>query len=197
MGAVPALGGKGEPMRPDTMQHSLPFTKPAPGRRPARSVRVPGSRPDLLGGGLGEAADAADITRGAVRELDGLGFRTLNEMRLASGRRVDAIGLDGRGRFAIVEVKSCLADLRTDAKWPDYLPYCDQFYFAVAPGFPLEAVPEEAGLIVADRYGGEVARASPIAPMASASRRRQTLLFAHVASARLFRLNRNRTILSL
>jgi hypothetical protein len=173
-------------MRPGTLQHSLPFTATA-GRRPA-SDRVPGSRPDLLhGNGLGEV-NAADITRGAVRLLDGLGLRTLIEMRLASGRRVDAIGLDGRGRFAIVEVKSGLADLRADAKWPDYLPYCDQFYFAVAPGFPVATVPEETGVIVADRYGGEVARPSPLVPMASATRRRQTLLFAHVASARLFSL---------
>ncbi len=176
-------------MRPDIMQHSLPFVAAAARTRPGPSGRVPGSRPDLLrGNGLGEAADAADITRGAVRLLNGLGLRTLTEMRLASGRRVDAIGLDERGRFAIVEVKSGLADLRADAKWPDYLPFCDQFYLAVAPGFPLAAVPEEAGVIVADRYGGEVARASPIAPMASARRRRQTLRFAHVASARLFRL---------
>lgn len=135
-----------------------------------------------------EQPDAADVTRGAVRLLDTLGFRTLTEMRLTSGRRVDAIGLDGRGRFTVVEVKSSLADLRADEKWPDYLPFCDWFYFAVAPDFKLDALPETTGIIIADRYGGEVVRASPDAPMASATRRRQTLLFAHTASGRLSRL---------
>ncbi|MCG8543751.1 MAG: MmcB family DNA repair protein [Alphaproteobacteria bacterium] len=135
-----------------------------------------------------EQPDAADITRGAVRLLDTLGFRPLTEMPLASGRRVDAIGLDGRGRFAVIEVKSSLADLRADDKWPEYLPFCDWFYFAVAPDFRLDALPENTGIIIADRYGGEVVRASPVTPMASAKRRRQTLLFAHTASSRLFRV---------
>lgn len=137
---------------------------------------------------VSEQPDAADITRGAVRLLDTLGFRPLTEMRLSSGRRVDAIGLDGRGRFAVVEVKSSLADLRADDKWPEYLPFCDWFYFAVAPNFRLDALPENTGIIIADRYGGEVVRASPDTPMASATRRRQTLLFAHTASSRLFQL---------
>ena len=132
--------------------------------------------------------DAADIARGSVRLLDTMGFRALTEMRLASGRRVDAIGLDGRGRFAIVEVKSSLADLRADEKWPEYLPYCDWYYFAVAPDFRLDALPGNTGIIIADRYGGEVVRPSSLATMAGAIRRRQTLLFAHTASARLSRL---------
>ena len=132
--------------------------------------------------------DAADIARGSVRLLETMGFRALTEMRLSSGRRVDAIGLDGRGRFAVVEVKSSLADLRADEKWPEYLPFCDWFYFAVAPNFKLDALPENTGIIIADRYGGEVLRPSAAAPMASAARRRQTLLFAHTASGRLSRL---------
>ena len=170
------------------MQHALPFFPgpPAPTTpgRPARA-RIPGSRPDLVSAPA--AAETGAVTRGAVRLLESLGYRTLTEMRLASGRRVDAIGLDGRGRFAVVEVKTSLTDLRADDKWRDYLPYCDLFYFAVPPGFRLEAVPDEVGLIIADRFAGEVARASPLVPMAALRRRSQTLLFAHVASARLYR----------
>ena len=170
------------------MQHALPFlpgspVPAAPARRPRG--QVPGSRRDLVSAPA--TAEAREVTRGAVRLLESLGFRTMTEMRLASGRRVDAIGLDGRGRFAVVEVKTSLADLRADDKWRDYLPYCDLFYFAVPPGFRLEAVPDEVGLIVADRYAGEVARASPHVPMAAGRRRSQTLLFAHVACARLYR----------
>lgn len=173
------------------MQHSLPFSPrpPAPlAARPARTRRapVPGSRPDLAR--AAGAAAAGEVCRGAVRLLESLGFRTLTEMRLASGRRVDAIGLDGRGRFAVVEVKTSLADLRGDDKWPDYLPFADLFYFALPPGFRLAAVPDQPGIIVADRYAGEIVRASPFVPMAAARRRSQTLLFAQTASARLYRL---------
>ena len=100
----------------------------------------------------------------------------------------DVIGLDGRGRFAIVEVKSSLADFRADEKWPEYLAFCDWFYFAVAPDFPRDSLPDETGIIIADRFGGEIARTSPDTPMATQARHRQTLLFAHTASARLFRL---------
>ena len=136
---------------------------------------------------LDDQPDAIDITRGAVRLLETMGFRSLTEMRLASGRRVDAIGLDGRGRFAIIEVKSSVADLRADIKWPEYRYFCDWFYFAVAPNFKLDALPSDTGLIIADRYGGEVIRPSEASRIEGAVRRRQTLLFAHTASARLSR----------
>jgi hypothetical protein len=174
------------------MQQSFPFSSAIPASTPAdagtrKGPLVEGWQPAATAG-TGAALDASDITRGAVRLLETLGFRTLTEMRLASGRRVDAIGLDGRGRFAIVEVKSSLADLRADDKWPDYLPFCDWFYFAVAPDFDRAALPDETGIMIADRYGGEVVRASAEAPVASATRRKQTLLFAHAASGRLSRL---------
>ena len=108
-------------------------------------------------------------------------------MKLASGRRVDVIGLDAKGRFSIVEIKTSLADFRADRKWREYLPYCDGFYFGVDESFPLESLPAEAGLIVADRYGGEVLRHGSLPAMAAATRRKQTLLFALCASARLYR----------
>ena len=119
------------------MQHSFPFSPGDSAPEPTdgamrKGPAVEGWAASSGDGPLGQP-DAADITRGAVRLLDTLGFRTLVEMRVASGRRVDAIGVDGRGRFAVVEVKSSLADLRADEKWPEYLPFCDWFYFAVAP----------------------------------------------------------------
>ena len=165
----------------------LPDTSSAldvkPGHGPVVEGWQPPPRVDLE-----DQPDAVDITCGSVRLLETMGFRSLTEMRLASGRRVDAIGLDGRGRFAIVEVKSSLADLRTDDKWPEYRAFCDWFYFAVAPNFKLDALPSDTGLIIADRYGGEVIRPSEAAPIEAAVRRRQTLLFARTASARLSRL---------
>ena len=52
----------------------------------------------------------------------------------------------------------CLADFRADGKWPDYDAFCDRFYFAVDADFPSEVLPPDTGLILADRYGGEIIR---------------------------------------
>ena len=46
------------------------------------------------------------------------------------------MALGPRGDLVIVEVKSSLEDFRADQKWREYQPYCDAFYFAVAPEFP-------------------------------------------------------------
>ena len=139
------------------------------------------------GQGSDEGSDAEGIARGVCRSLAALGYATLTEMRLGSGRRVDVIGLDRHGGFAIVEVKASTADFRADRKWPEYLRFCDRFYFAVAGGFPLGELPDEAGIIVADRFGGALVRPAPTAKMNSATRRAQMLRFARYAAARLRR----------
>lgn len=127
----------------------------------------------------------AGIARGVTRLLTEMGYRTLPELPLGNGRRVDVIGLDRQGRFAVVEVKSSLADFRADAKWLDYLPYCDAFYFAVDADFPLDALPGDVGVIVADAYDGAVRRAAPIRPMNAHRRRALTVRFARTAAGRL------------
>ena len=43
-------------------------------------------------------------------------------------RRVDMVGNKIRGDLVIVEIKSSVADFRTDLKWTEYLPYADRFY---------------------------------------------------------------------
>ena len=70
-----------------------------------------------------------DITRGVCRYLRNLGYSPLTEFKLISKRRVDVIGLDGKGRFIIIEIKSSVSDFRADTKWQEYIPYGDQFYF--------------------------------------------------------------------
>ena len=131
---------------------------------------------------------AGAIARGVCRALTDAGYATLTEMRLGSGRRVDVIGLDRRGRFAVVEVKASPADFRADRKWPEYRRFCDRFYFGVAGDFPLDLLPDDAGVIVADRYGGAIVRPAPAAAMIAATRRLQTLRFARFAAARLRRV---------
>lgn len=128
---------------------------------------------------------AADIARGVVRLLFDLGFDSLAEFTLASGRRADVIGLDRAGRFSIVEVKSSVADFRADGKWRDYLDYCDTFYFAVGKDFPLALVPADRGLMVADPFEAAIVRPSPENRLNGARRRALTLRFALTAARRL------------
>ena len=124
------------------------------------------------------------VTRGAGRLMAALGYAPLLEVNLPNGRRADIMALGPRGQIAIAEVKSSLEDFRTDRKWGEYLPYCDAFYFAVAPEFPREILPETPGLIVADGFGGAVLREAPAAPLAGARRKALTLAFARLAALR-------------
>ena len=102
------------------------------------------------------------------------GHSVLLEMPLPDGRRADIFAVGRGGELTIVEVKSSIEDWRVDLKWPDYLGWCDQLYFAVPVDFPQPLIPEEIGLIVADAYGGEILRHPPKRPVAAA--RRKSLL---------------------
>ena len=87
----------------------------------------------MAGPGNDKARDdtAQKLARGVGRLLTHLGYDSLTEFTLRSGRRADLAGIDRKGRIAIVEIKSSVADFRADQKWPEYLDYCDLFYFAV------------------------------------------------------------------
>jgi hypothetical protein len=126
-----------------------------------------------------------EVTRGASRLLIDLGFAPLCEVVLPNGRRADLMALGPKGQIAIVEVKSSPEDYRVDRKWGEYGPFCDQFYFAVHPGFPREQLPEETGLMVADRFGGAVLRAAPPSTLSPPRRKALTLAFARLAALRL------------
>lgn len=135
-------------------------------------------------GAAGEAGRR--LARGVCRLLADHGYRTLCELPLGDGRRADVFAIDRRGNILIVEVKSSLADFRADGKWPAYLASCDRFAFAVPAEFPQAVLPEAAGLIVADAYGGAVIRPPMPATALPAARRKALLLrFARTAAARL------------
>lgn len=146
-----------------------------------RNMPLPEAVPD----GAARARVTDGVTRGVLRLLLQQGFSPLAEFKLTSSRRIDVAGLDRAGRFLFVEVKSSLADFRADGKWREYLDYCDWFYFAVAPGFPIDVLPADLGLIVADHHEGAVLRAAPETPVNAARRRSQTLHFARAAAERL------------
>ena len=124
------------------------------------------------------------VTRGAARLLLDMGYAPLLEVGLPNGRRADLMALSPKGRIAICEVKSGLEDYRADRKWGEYLPFCDAFYFAVAPEFPHAILPEGPGLIVADGFGGAVVLDPPETPLAPARRKALTLAFARLAAVR-------------
>jgi hypothetical protein len=133
----------------------------------------------------GPTIAAADLARGVARLFADLGITAIAELPLANGRRVDVIGLDRGGDVHLVEIKSCRTDFTSDRKWQSYLDYCDFFYFAVASDFPLPMLPDEQGLIVADRYGGELLRSADRRPLPPARRKALTLRFARAAAGRL------------
>ena len=134
------------------------------------------------------AITAQDVARGVSRLLRQEGFNPILEFTLANGRRLDVAALGNNGTVLGVEIKVAVGDLKQDIKWPEYLEFCELFYFAIPPDFPDELVPPDTGLIVADRYGGAIVRPSPIATLHASRRKAVTLSFARVAAERLYLL---------
>jgi hypothetical protein len=134
---------------------------------------------------------ASDVTRGVARLFHRQDMTALAEVPLANGRRADLMAICAHGMLTIVEIKCSRADLRGDAKWPDYLDYCDRFFWAVPAGFDLAPFddadfrPDIAGLIVADRYDAAILRDATARPLAAARRKAETLRFARRAARRL------------
>jgi hypothetical protein len=128
---------------------------------------------------------AQDVARGVSRLLLQEGYSPILEFTLANGRRLDVAALGADGTVMGVEIKVAVGDLKQDVKWPDYLEFCELFYFAIPPDFPDELVPPDTGLIVADKYGGAIVRPSPVAAIHASRRKAVTLRFAKVAAERL------------
>lgn len=134
--------------------------------------------------------EARQVARGIRRLFARNDIWCLPEMPLRNGRRADLMGLDAKGHIIIVEIKVQRGDLLGDGKWPDYLDYCDRFYWGIAPGLdrqPLEAEgfrPECCGIIVADTYDAEIVRPAPLHPLAAARRKTETERLARAALRR-------------
>jgi hypothetical protein len=131
------------------------------------------------------ASTAAEVARGVFRLLLQEGYSPILEFTLPNGRRLDVAALGPGGEILGVEIKVALADLRGDSKWPEYLDYCDLFYFAIPPDFPAEHVPAGTGLIIADRYGGAIVKPAEAQSLHASRRKSVTLSFAKVAAERL------------
>ncbi len=136
-----------------------------------------------------QSETALFVARGTRRLLSRLQFSTVTELPLLSGRRADIVALADDGGLLIVEIKSSVADFRADMKWREYRAHCDRLYFAIPETIPVEIMPPDAGLIVADAYGAEILREAPEHRIAAPTRRAVLLRFAHAAARRLHGLS--------
>jgi hypothetical protein len=134
---------------------------------------------------------AAAIARGVGRLFARHQILVQPEVSLRNHRRADLMGINAKGEIVIVEIKCSKADLLGDQKWPEYLEYCDRYFWAVPAGFDLSPfekpafMPERAGLIVADAYDAEMVRPAAYVPVAAARRKTETQRLARTAMRRL------------
>ncbi len=137
----------------------------------------------------GRQSDGATrIARGVRRLFRAAGLSTVSEMPLPSGRRADLVALGADGTITIVEIKSSVADWRADHKWSDYRAHCDRLFFAIDAQTPVDLMPADAGLILADAFGAEILREAPEHRLAPATRRTMLLRIARLAADRFHTL---------
>jgi hypothetical protein len=135
-----------------------------------------------------QSETALTVARGAARLLRALGFTSVSELPLPSGRRADLVALNERGEIWIVEIKSSVEDLRADHKWEDYRAHCDRLFFAFTQELPPEIFPKDTGLIVADAYGAHMLCDAPEHRLPAPTRKLMTVRFAMAAALRTNRL---------
>ncbi len=125
------------------------------------------------------------LARGVCRHMLSHNFVTVEELVPTGGLRVDVMALGPKGEIWVVECKSSRADFMADRKWTGYLEWCDRFFWAVDADFPVDLLPEETGLILADAYDAEIVRLGPEARLAPARRKVMMQKFARHAALRL------------
>jgi len=124
------------------------------------------------------------LARGVCRHLLSHDFVSVEELTPTPGLRVDVMALGPKGEIWVVECKSSRGDFQTDRKWQGYLEWCDRYFWAVDAAFPVELLPDETGLIVADAYDAEILRMGPERKLAAARRKALVAKFARHAALR-------------
>ena len=124
------------------------------------------------------------LARGVCRHLRQHDFVSVEELVPTRGLRVDVMGLGPKGEIWVIECKSSRVDFQTDTKWQGYLPWCDRYFWAVDQDFPVDLLPDDTGLIIADGYGAEILRMGPEAKLAASRRRVMIQKFARHAAMR-------------
>ena len=129
---------------------------------------------------------AGQIRASVIRLFDAEDAACFSEFTVKTGRRIDVICLGIDGLISAVEIKSSVADFRSDQNWQDYPEWADRFFFAVADDFPIEILPDASlsGLILSDGFDACFHRDAPLQKLASARRTSLTRLIARRAMRR-------------
>ncbi|MEO5706879.1 MAG: MmcB family DNA repair protein [Alteraurantiacibacter sp.] len=133
---------------------------------------------------------ALEVARGICRLFARNGAWLIAEMPLRNARRADLMGIDAKGQVIIVEIKTARGDLMGDGKWPDYLDFCDRFYWGLPPELDRACLdsadfrPDLCGVIVGDAYDAEIIRPAPSQPLAPARRKAEIERLARAALRR-------------
>ncbi len=137
-----------------------------------------------------DSPSAQVVARGIARLFARNDIWCLPEMPFRNGRRADLMGIDAKGQIVVVEIKVSRADLLGDGKWPDYLDFCDRFYWGLPPMLDRAVLdgadfrPDCCGVIVADGYDAEIVRPAPLHPLAPARRKVEVERLARTALRR-------------
>ena len=114
------------------------------------------------------------IARGVMRHFAQIGMHSLSEFSPARGLRVDIITLGMSDEIWIVECKSGQSDFKSDKKWQNYLDWCDKYFWAVDGKFPIDILPSDTGVIIADAYDASILREAPLNKLPAARRKKIT-----------------------
>ena len=125
------------------------------------------------------------ISRGVMRHFSQIGLSSLSEFSPVKGLRVDIIALGLSNEIWIVECKSSQTDFKSDKKWRNYLDWCDRYFWAVDGKFPIDILPSDTGLIIADAYDATILREAPLIKLSEVRRKKVTKLIAISACNRL------------
>ena len=125
------------------------------------------------------------IARGVMRHFSQTGLSSLSEFSPARGLRVDIITLGMANEIWIVECKSCQSDFKSDKKWQNYLDWCDRYFWAVDANFPIDILPPDTGVIIADAYDASILREAPLNKLSAARQKKIIKSIAKSACNRL------------
>lgn len=94
------------------------------------------------------------ITRAVTSYLVDRRYSIHPEIGVKNRRRLDILAVNMKGHVIGCEVKSCIADFRSDKKWREYLPYVNKLYFAFDKvtwdkhkDFLVKTIGNEAGIV--------------------------------------------------
>ncbi len=134
---------------------------------------------------LKKSKSLSGIARGVMRHFDQIGLSSLSEFSPIKGLRVDIITLGMSNEIWIIECKSSQNDFKSDRKWHNYLDWCNRYFWAVDANFPIDILPINTGIIIADAYDASILREAPLNKLSPARKKKVIKSIAKSACNRL------------